>query len=215
MTATATLLSDYARQRGITEVLHFTTNRGLVGILSSGAVLSRDALEAADKLEPIRLLNCGSRSKDADWTGWVNLSLTQVNKSMLGTSQSWHKEDGIWWGVLAFDVSILDDDDVWFTTTNNTYPVVRRGHGIEGLTALFAPRVPWGYYGSSKTRQNKTDDMTTCEQAEVLYPGSLRLDALRHIYVAEGEHIDQIAGWVTAFPTTPVVPVTFNPGIFR
>lgn len=215
MTATITTSSAYAHSRGITEILHFTTNRGLVGILSTGAVLCRDELVAAGTLEPIRLLNCLDRSKDADWTGYVNMSISQVNQWMLKRSRSWHEEDGVWWAVLAFNVIILDDPGVWFATTNNTYSVVRRGQGVDGLADLFTEPMPWGWYGSTKSRYGKAAHQPTCEQAEVLYPKALALPTLTNIYVAEPEHIDEIAGWVATFPNTPFVPVTHNPGVFR
>jgi len=215
MTTTVMTPSEYARDRGITEVLHFTTNRGLLGILSTGEVFSRKALEAAGKLEPIRLLNCRDRSKDAAWIDWVNLSISQVNKWMLNRSRSWHQdEDGVWWAVLAFDVAILDHTDVWFTTTNNTYPVVRRGQGVEGLADMFTDPMPWGWYGYRKNRRHRAANQPTCEQAEVLYPKTLSLEALTAIYVAEPEHIDEIAGWVCAFLDAPTVPVTCNPAVF-
>lgn len=200
---------------GITEILHFTTNKGLIGILSSGHILSHTRLVEAGELEPIRLLNCPDRFKDASWIGYVNLSITDVNRWMLDRSKGWHEHDGIWWAVLAFDTSILDHPGVWFTTTNNTYPVVRRGQGVDGLADLFTEPMPWGKFGSTKTRDSRATNQPTCNQAEVLYPDSLSLDALTGIYVAEPDHIDYIAGMVANFANAPVVPVTHKPAVFQ
>ncbi|HEU0127959.1 MAG TPA: hypothetical protein VFQ48_05060 [Pseudonocardiaceae bacterium] len=47
---------SYTAGRGITEVLHFTTHRGLLGIFAKEAVLSRERLEADKYIEHIYLL---------------------------------------------------------------------------------------------------------------------------------------------------------------
>jgi hypothetical protein len=90
-------------ERGITEVLHFTTApHGLVGICATGAVRSHDRLEEDKYIEHIYAPNCADRLKDAEWTDYVNLSISQVNKYMLDKSQDWHPpETGIWWAVLS------------------------------------------------------------------------------------------------------------------
>jgi hypothetical protein len=41
--------------------------------------------------------------------------------------------------------------------------------------------------------------LPTCEQAEILYPGQVPLQFLRKIYVKEGDHHDQVTGWLAEF----------------
>lgn len=208
--------SEAARARGITEILHFTTNRGLIGILSAGGVASRDRLDADPTLEAIKLPNVLSRHKDAAWTGYVNLSVSRVNISMLGYSKNWHQEDGVWWSVIAFNIGVIDDDSVMFTTTNNTWPVVKRAGGADGFEAMFASSVPYGRFGSIARRRATTlQSHTTCPQAEVLYPDFLSLDHAMHIYVAEAEHLDEVAGMAAAFPRTQDLTVTHAPEVFQ
>lgn len=214
LTATASEPSEFAQNRDIKEILHFTTNRGLLGIFHAGKVLCRDRLNADDTLASIRFPNCATRVKDSDWTGYVNLSISRVNNDMFDTSRNWHQHDDVWWAVLALDVGLLDDSDVYFATTNNTYPVVKRGLGAPGLSALFAERVPWGWHGSVRGRNGIPPSRTTCPQAEVLYPDAVPINLLRSIYVAEEEHIDQIAGWVANYSAVPPVKVIFKPDIF-
>jgi hypothetical protein len=211
-----TSIVGYARNRGISEVLHFTTSRGLVGIFDKRAVLCRDRLDADQRLAAIRTPNCEDRLKDVEWMGFVNLSLSRVNKWMFEKSRGWHEQDGIWWAVLAFDVELLGEKGVYFTTTNNTYSsVVRRDAGVDGLADLFTDGIPWGYHGSKKWRRADMPDwFTTDPQAEVLYPDAVPLRRLEHIYVPESEHIDDIAGLVASFPQVPPVPVSCAPGIF-
>jgi hypothetical protein len=210
-------IEAYARTRGITEVLHFTTDKGLLGIFATGAVRCRDLLDNDKYIEEIYTPNCNNRLKDAEWTGYVNLSVSRVNKYMLDRSEIWHNTEDIRWAVLAFDVSLLAHPGVHFTTTNNTYrPSVRRGTGVHGLHALFADSVKWGYYGDYKCRYpGMPDAWTTDPQAEVLYPQQVSVGLLRALYVREPEHIDHIAGQMSIFSTVPRVPILHKPEVFQ
>ena len=214
-------IAEYAANAGITEVLHFTTNMGFLGIAASGELKSRNDLEEDQYLESIKKMNSASRWKDADWTGYVNLSISRVNKRMFHTSsRNWHPEDGIWWPVLAFDPVILTHPGVVFTTTNNTYhEVVKRGPGLDGLQQLFAPTVPWGYYGSVAQRRATTpSNWTTDPQAEVLYPLSVPLLYLRSVYVLEPEMEDDIHTWLSFCPEGALsgpVTIATRPDVFQ
>lgn len=209
-------VTAYLAERGVTEILHFTTNPGLIGILATGAVLSRDRLSAEKYIEFVYTPNCADRLKDADWTDYVNLSISRVNNHMLGSSMNWHAVDGLWWTVLAFDPSIAADPDVVFTTTNNTYPTVRRAAGVTGLAAMYAEHVPWGYYDSVKHRwRGMPTQYTTDPQAEVLYPGRVGLDRLTSVYVHDEEHIDEVKALLATLRTAPMVPVHHRPEVFQ
>jgi hypothetical protein len=211
-----TPIDEFVSERGIAEVLHFTTNHGLIGILYAGALLSRDELKADDLLESVRLLNCSTR-KDPEWTGHVNLSISVVNKDFLGFSKGWHPpRDGVWWSVLSFSPKVLADPEVVFATTNNTYhSTVRRGQGIEGLSSLYAAEVPWGYFGTVARRNQFTPShIPTHIQAEVLYPGRVSLQHLQGIYVPEDDHIDDVRGLMTSIPGAPNVPIEVRPEVF-
>lgn len=213
--------SERAHERGITELLHFTTSRGLIGILAAGKVYSRDDLNSDQYLENVKVLNSPDRERDADWTAWVNLSVSRVNTRFMGSSKSWHAEDSIWWACLSFDVEILDHPDVWFCTGNNAYPVTQRAQDLEGFDALFAEAVPWGMHGSIARRKAHTPTHhTTDPQAEVLYPRALDLAFLRGIYVPDPELTDAAAGIVAAIDgSSPIelsaIPVSVRPDIFQ
>lgn len=210
-------IEAYVAERGIREVLHFTTNHGLVGVFARGQLLSRVHLNADDLLDSVRLLNCEIR-RDPKWTDYVNLSISTVNNEFLTSSRGWHPpRDGVWWAVLSFDSAILGDPGVIFTTTNNVYhQSVHRESGIDGLTAMYADVVPFGYYGSRARRTATTPaNFPTHNQAEVLYPGSLDLSRLRAVYVPEGGHVDEIEGWRATIPNAPQVPIEVRPEVFR
>lgn len=211
-----TAVLAYAAERGISEVLHFTTNKGALGIFAKGAVLSRDRLGGEKYIEHIYTPNCHDRLKDNEWTDYVNLSISRVNNWMLARSQGWHGTEDLWWLVLAFDVSLLADSGVYFVTTNNTYTsCLQRGTGVQGLRALFADSVEWGYYGSRKHRYpGMPKAWTTDSQAEVLYPGQVSVDRLRAVYVRQEEHADTVRGWLAIFPQVSRVPVECRSEVF-
>lgn len=210
-------VTQYVAQRGITEVLHFTTNRGALGVLASHALLSTARLPEEKYIQHILTLNCKDRLKDIDWIDYVSLSISRVNDWMFGRSEKWHEDDGVWWVVLSFDTSLLAHPDVHFVTTNNTYTdVLQRGTGVAGLSALFAPSVKWGWYGCSKRRYSGMPDAwTTDPQAEVLYPQKVPIEYLRAIYVRQPDHADTVRSWFRIFPDVPQVPVIYQPEVFR
>ncbi|MEU9773821.1 DarT ssDNA thymidine ADP-ribosyltransferase family protein [Streptomyces sp. NPDC047968] len=199
--------------RGISEVLHFTTNLGLLGILGTAAILSRRRLPSEKYVEHIYTPNCSTR-KDHAWLDYVNLSISRINDSMFDASERWHEVDNVWWAALSFKAQILRDPGVYFTTTNNIYPSVRRGTGADGLNALFAEVVSGRYAQTMARVAMQPTFWTTDRQAEVLYPGRLSLDQLQRIYVREEHHSDDIIGWFASFPSTPTVPVIYAPKVF-
>ncbi|MBB4910606.1 DarT ssDNA thymidine ADP-ribosyltransferase family protein [Actinophytocola algeriensis] len=205
----------YAQDRGITEVLHFTTGAGLLGTVATGSVLSRDRLREEQYLAYIALENCPDRSRDAAWTGYVSMSVTQINRSLLESSRRWHPEEDISWCVLAFDVAILGHPDVVFANSNNAYPITKRDSGVTGLAGMFADAVKWGYYNTVERRKSWTpNNMPTHAQAEVLYPDRVPLRWLRSIYVLDHETADHVEGLYAALDTKPRVPVVCKPEVF-
>ncbi|MCX4856653.1 DarT ssDNA thymidine ADP-ribosyltransferase family protein [Streptomyces canus] len=207
-------IDSIIRTRGIAEVLHFTTNNGLLGILGTASVQSRKRLPEERYVEHILKFNCATR-KDRPWLDYVNLSISRINDWMFDSSERWHEVDKVWWAALSFAPSILTDPGVYFTTTNNIYPAVRRGTGPDGLGALFAPEVRGRYSERIVRGVSYPPNWTTDRQAEVLYPAQLSLTELQRIYVREEHHADDISGWFASFPKTTPVPVVCAPEVFR
>ncbi|WP_374265044.1 DarT ssDNA thymidine ADP-ribosyltransferase family protein [Corallococcus sp. RDP092CA] len=181
-------------ERGIEEVLHFTTNKGMVGILASGHVKSRRELPSEKYLEYVYTPNC-QRRYDAPWFGYVNLSISRINSSLFDVSSGrWHRDSNLWWCVLAFDPVVLSHSGVLFATTNNMYSGVARASGEVGLNALFKEEVPQ-YLERVARRSFMTPlNQPTCFQAEALYPKALSVGFLRTVYVATPEHEDVVCG---------------------
>ena len=212
-----TAILEFIDERGITEVLHFTTApNALVGICATGAVRSRARLDTDDYVEHIYRPNTYSRINDIDWVHYVNLSISRINFRMLRFSEKQHAAEDVWWAVLSFRPEVLAHPGVYFGTTNNIYQAtVRRAAGLAGLVDLFADRVPWGHYGSVSSRWNKMPSMwTTDNQAEALYPGELPLSYLQTVYVREPEQEDDVNAWIGLAVDVSTVPVITRPEVF-
>jgi ssDNA thymidine ADP-ribosyltransferase, DarT len=200
--------SDRAGARGITEVLHYTSEKGIYGALVKDAVLSRRRLEDDPEIEFI--FQAVWPVKAPAWKDHISLSLTRINLDLFERSRSHYPE--YWWGVVSFNTEILDHEDVHFTTTNNIYPTCERGQGEEGLENMFQPSV-LGRYSHEWTRDGLTDDQTTDRTAEVLYPGSLSLAHLNRIFVPTLDERRLIRAWCDALGKEEP-PIDVRPDVF-
>lgn len=202
-------------QRRIASILHFTTNRGILGILASRSLMSRQRLNVDAQLKHIFQPNAQYRGKDIAWLDFVNLSISRINASFFGIcSGTWHREKDFWWCILDFSAEILAHDGVHFSNTNNIYTSVHRGQGEDGLQSLFEDRiVQW----AGKVVVRPTDLPTwfpTCSQAEVLYPGQVSTEFLRTIHVSHDGFADELAAQMYAV-NHPAVPIRVSPQMFE
>jgi len=170
------------KERSINELVHFTTSIGLLGILSTESLLPRSHLAAEQALEYILKYNAPYRS-DPGWLRYINLSITKINQVFFEHSGRLHRDSGVFWAILAIDPKVMCHDGVYFTTTNNIYPACRRGEGSQALERLFSPKVLGRYSKEIIRPTGLPDNLTTCPQAEVLYPGRLSTQFVRYIYV--------------------------------
>lgn len=213
-------VDQIVRERGITEVLHFTTNKGCLGVLATRALKARRRLSEAEALEFILQINAEDRSRDTEWHDYVNLSISRINAHFFKTSDFKHRGEDLWWCILSFCPEILNHPDVHFTTTNNMYSGVKRAMGAEGLTALFAPSIHQYYLARESRNVTATrgpslpEHLTTCEQAEALYPGEVSTEFLRAIYVANEVHADEVAGQMEVVGH-PRVDIMVDPDKFK
>jgi hypothetical protein len=205
-------IADVVRRRGITEIVHFTMSKGLLGILAARATLSRVRITDEEILKFIARVNA-NRVIDSGYEDYVNLSITEINHHFFDiSSRKWHPDAE--WAVLSFDPKILSHQDVVFVTTNNGYPARRRARGEAGLEAMFAPTV-LGYYSQECRRTVRMpDNLTTDEQAEVLYPQRLSTEYLRAVYVRDGDFQDQVHAHFGAVGH-PDVEITVAPERFQ
>ncbi|MGH3115878.1 MAG: DarT ssDNA thymidine ADP-ribosyltransferase family protein [Gaiellales bacterium] len=202
-----------ANRRGVTEIVHFTTVQGAVGICATRAVKSRRLLPEDNYLEHVYRPNALDRSRDSAWHDYVNLSVSRINDWMFGASRRWHVTEGVSWVLLSFITKLLGDPGVVFTTTNNAYAGVTRAEGLEGFEQMFADRVIGSYYGTVQRSPGHPSSFPTHRQAEVLYPFELPISYLQKIYVQTEEGLDNVEGALGATDTD--VPAQLAPEVFR
>ena len=213
---------NFIQERKIEEVLHFSTNHGLVGIASIGQVISRDQLEVDpenDPQSPLYALNAKNSKfrSDPEWTSYINLSISRINKSFLDFSRNWRKKDpDHYWIILSFKPDILDHQNVFFSTTKNIYhgSCIRR-QGIEGLQNCFSNCVVSKHNRPIYRPPNYPSFWTTCPEAEVLYFKSLSLDYLKCIYVEDEGTYDQVVTTLQALIDRTDINVIINKNKFE
>lgn len=194
MTAT---IEEIIKDRGITRILHFTTTTGLLGIIATGSVKSRKRLPKENYLEYIYKPNCEIRY-DPEWLDYVNLSIQEINSTFFKIcANRWHTDRE--WCVLSFAPEIITHNQVYFATTNNRYTGVRHAPGSSGLLALYAKTITQWPGKVIRRSTNHPQNLPTCSQAEVLYPGELSLDFLNKVYLSTDEQGDNFQGQVAVF----------------
>ena len=182
-----------AQRRGVTEVLHYTTQKGMHGTIASKAILSRARLDRDEYLQHIR--EPVWPRKDPTWVDHISLSVSSINADLFNRSRSHYPH--LWWAGLSICPAVLDHANVVFTTTNNIYPAVRRGKGVQGFEAMFADPV-YGRYGSEHTRAGLPERQPTDRAAEVLYPVRIPTARLQAVYVLDADHKHTVLAWCEA-----------------
>jgi hypothetical protein len=200
--------SAASARRGVRQLVHYTTQKGIHGTIASGALLSRAQLDQEEYLALIREPVWPRR--DAPWIDHISLSVTSINDLLFGQSRAHFQH--LWWAVIAVSPAVLDDDGVFFTTTNNIFPSVKRGQGADGFEAMFADEVI-GRHGVVSTRGGLPDTQPTDRAAEVLYPQRIETDHVEAIYVMEPDHKHTILGWCAALDHQDI-RVEVRPDVF-
>lgn len=206
-------IDKMVQDRKITEIVHFTSNRGLVGCLDKGFVLSTRRLPDEDRLTFVFQQTALERqegrpnfNKDKDWIDYISMSVSEINAHYFKYARKWHVADeDLFWIILSFAAEIMTHKGVYFTTTNNTYSnFVRRDPGSEGLEALFAPTVKRKEASWIVARGDRAPHLPTCQQAEVLYPSALPIKFLQKIYVSTGAESDMVASCLELYDASTV-----------
>lgn len=205
-------VSEFVQAQKIREIVHFTTQKGLLGTAFTRALLPRKQLREEQLLEYILKINAASR-RDTKWFDFVNLSINDINRRFFAAADRWHR--GIWWVVLSFSPEILEHDGVYFATTNNAYDGVVQNHSVEGLRALYAQPIDHGFASwPLHSRDGCRPEDPTCPQAEVLYPGRLSTEFLRRVYVADEATYREACSFLTFLPNVADIQVTIEPDRF-
>jgi hypothetical protein len=198
--------------RGITEVLHYTSEKGVMGSIIVDALLPRAQVETNEEVAFI-YEGVWDRSRDMDWIGHTSMSVTKVNTDLFRRSRWNHPQ--WWWAIMSFPVDILDDPDVVFTTTNNAYTeTCQRSSGLDGFTAMFAEAVPWGYFDTVARRGPGFPlALPTHNAAEILYPDALPLSQLSALYLPDPTNLSLIRTWCEIYGRDPL-NIVVRPNLF-
>ncbi len=179
---------EFIQSRNIQELLHFTTNKGITGMLSTGSILSRYRLKIEKYIDYIRKYNCVDRSRDVLWHDYVNLSISVTNQRLFRIAKNyWHVNEDGWWCILSIDPEICTHENVIFTTT------------IKGLSQIFDNSIVRWSGNTVQRTKNCSQKIPTCFQAEILYPQKVSLEYLKNIYVPNSEIADKLAGIISVF----------------
>ncbi|MFJ6661662.1 DarT ssDNA thymidine ADP-ribosyltransferase family protein [Streptomyces sp. NPDC091377] len=180
-------ISTLLQERKITEVVHFTTNRGLLGILVQRLCKARALLAKDEYLESIYHENTKWRREDPKYWSYVNLSISEPNHRFLRiSSEDWWANEDLFWAVLSFDPVIMTHPGVLFAPGNMGYEGITPVEGLPGAEALFADRVPKGFK-KTMPRWDRASHLPTNPQAEVLYPQAVSTRHLQRIFVLTDE----------------------------
>ncbi len=201
-------LGEAARRRGVRELVHYTTQKGIHGTIAAKAILSRAQLDKDEYLKHIR--EPVWPRKDPSWVDHISLSVTSINDDLFFRSHGHFQH--LWWTVLSISTAILEGEGVVFTTTNNIFPKVRRGEGVPGFEAMFSDPV-YGKHSSVHTRAGVPDCQPTDRAAEVLYPQRISTENVQTVYVLDAEHKRTVLAWCEALDH-PELCVEIRPDVF-
>jgi len=191
-------IEEAIQARGVSEVVHFTTNHGCLGTLYTQKLQSRAKLQDDEMVQYLFGANAELR-RDVAYLDHISLSVEHINTHFYGISaNNWHRDEPIFWCILAFDPSVLCHEGVVFATTNNIYSSVRREEGDAGFGNLFADRIVRWVGNVAARMANLRSCYPTCFQAEALYPSELSTDYLRSIYVQTAADQSEVAGFLKA-----------------
>ncbi len=208
-------IAEIVDSRGITEVLHFTTHRGVTGILASGVLRSRTALPQDEYLEFVRMNVCKDRSRDVQWHDYVNLSITSINQRLFRIARdNWHGSMPGWWCVVSFHPEILTHEGVWFTTTNNMYSGVKRAQEADGLELMFSQRNHQYLTHFAQRNADTPANQPTCYQAEALYPCGIPIDYIQKFYLADDDTAIKLESIIDVTPDCKPIPCEVDAAYF-
>ncbi len=191
-------VAQIIEDRGITEVVHFTTNYGCLGTLYTKTLQSRQRLQNDELVQYLFAPNSSLR-KDLDYLDHVSLSIEHINSQFYGISSgSWHRDEPIFWCILSFNPCILSHPDVEFATTNNIYTGVLRAKNAPGLEALYAPQIERWTGNAVRRGSTIRPSFPTCFQAEALYPAAVSTEFLQRIYVFNESDQSEVVGFTKA-----------------
>ena len=180
-------IAAFAKERGITRLVHFTPFLNLLGIFNLRGIKSRDVVEAFAKehedADLMAYISWNDKLRLDNRTDCINLSIQRINAPLFSRFKA-NFNKGEPWCILEIDPCCLQKDGVMFTVANAAATSVRRSGtagGVAGLKALYQESITVPkYHGTDIYRRTNAmpANCPTSIQAEVLYPGEIPLDKI-------------------------------------
>lgn len=209
-------IDEYVQAVGISEVLHFTQPKGLLGFCFTCALIPRSQLAKEQLLEYIIKFNAARRT-DHQWFDHSSLSINDINRRFFDASASWHQAaNSVWWSILSFTPKVLSHPNVHFVATNNAYPAANPQPGLDGLRQLYESQVTHGFpsWAVHNPGTQSAPGAPSCPQAEALYPGRLSAEHLRRVYVRDAASYREACSYLIFLPNRSEIEVSIEPDRF-
>lgn len=170
------------KDREITELIHFTSTRGLEGIFKARHILSRFELENSNFVDDNEILFNSNDTFRMEGKNYINLSVSKPNKSLFNRFKHRKESDPtIGWCILKINPHVLLDDNLkcFFSITNAANSAAKNDYGIksdvESFKKMFNDEVVVKNSYGSKTysRFGLNKNQTTDNQAEILVEGKI------------------------------------------
>lgn len=186
--AEANAIANYAEERGISRLVHFTPFLNLLGVFSLGGIMARDrVVEYAQKHQDedlMAFITWNDKLRLDRRTDCINISVQRINAPLFSRFKANFRQ-GEPWCIIEIDPVCMQKKGVLFTVANAAASAVRRNGtsaGLKGLQAMFGASISVRKsYGVEVCR--RTPEMPksfpTSVQAEVLYPGAIPIEYVK------------------------------------
>ena len=215
-------IAAFIRKREISKIVHFTSTSGLIGILLSGKIMSRETMRRFIEDNPdspvVRYFHANDLERWDKRLDCVNTSIERINVDLFAAMKS--RSAGVViepWCIIELDTICLLKNKVVFTVANAASTYVRRNgsqEGLAGLESLYADLVTSGRQDENhvtitqETRRERGAhyNWTTNSQAEALIPGEIPVVCIKRVVFQSHDEMIRAKNFLANAGCTPVMP---------
>lgn len=190
-------IAAFIREREISKVVHFTSTSGLIGILLSGKIMSRETMQHFIEDNPnssvVKYFHANDPERWDKRLDCINTSIERINGDLLAAMKS--RSEGVVmepWCIIELDTICLLKNKVVFTVANAASAYVRRNgskEGLAGIEALYDDLVTSGRQDVNHvtvTQETKREsgvhyNWATNSQAEALIPDEIPISYIKRV----------------------------------
>jgi len=216
-------IAAFIREREISKVVHFTSTSGLIGILLSGKIMSRETMRHFIEDNPNSPVGRYFHANDSErWDkrlDCINTSIERINVDLFAAMKS--RSAGVAmepWCIIELDTICLLKNKVVFTVANAASTYVRRNgsqEGLAGLEALYADLVTSGRQDENRVtvmQETKRERGAHCNwatnsQAEALIPGEIPVIYIKRVVFQSYDEMVRAKDLLSNAGCTPAMPL--------